>query len=232
MPYIDLLRSAYARLFISRDTMNTYASRIGRLSESVHDAVACLGADGLTAPRQTFSQNRKIISCIGAFDGKKGQDLVFKAFSNLECGLELHFAGKIPQYPDLKYKELLETKDPRVTVHGDVSDEALTALISSARASVFVSENEGFGLPALESLFIGVPLIASATLPSLEDLPTLGQIRIETVNSESIRSALALLSNDIYVSQLWAEVPNLQLPTWADFGEVCRSRLMDAYVSS
>ncbi|HEX3511590.1 MAG TPA: glycosyltransferase family 1 protein [Solirubrobacteraceae bacterium] len=49
---------------------------------------------------------------------------------------------------------------PNVTLTGRVSDEHLAAIYSGARALVMPSEGEGFGLPAIEALACGTPVVA------------------------------------------------------------------------
>jgi glycosyltransferase involved in cell wall biosynthesis len=49
---------------------------------------------------------------------------------------------------------------PDVTLTGQVSDDELAALYSGAHALVFPSDDEGFGLPAVEALACGTPVVA------------------------------------------------------------------------
>jgi glycosyltransferase involved in cell wall biosynthesis len=58
---------------------------------------------------------------------------------------------------------------PGVTLTGEVSDEDLAAIYSGARALVFPSDDEGFGLPPIEALACGTPVVAS-------DLPVLREV--------------------------------------------------------
>lgn len=51
--------------------------------------------------------------------------------------------------------------DTRVTVHGYLAPDKLTKLFKNARAYVFPSLAEGFGIPGLNAMAAGVPLIAS-----------------------------------------------------------------------
>lgn len=51
--------------------------------------------------------------------------------------------------------------EDKVVFTGYVEDSVLYALMSSAKAMVFISLFEGFGIPILEAFFFGVPLITS-----------------------------------------------------------------------
>jgi alpha-1,3-rhamnosyl/mannosyltransferase len=74
---------------------------------------------------------------------------------------------------------------PGVQLTGPLSDDDLSALYTGARALVFPSDEEGFGLPPVEALACGTPVVASdvpalretldgrATLVDPSDLPGL-----------------------------------------------------------
>jgi len=58
---------------------------------------------------------------------------------------------------------------PDVTLTGEVSDEHLAAIYSGAHALVLPSEEEGFGLPAVEALACGTPVVA-CEIPTLREV--------------------------------------------------------------
>jgi glycosyltransferase involved in cell wall biosynthesis len=58
---------------------------------------------------------------------------------------------------------------PDVTLTGYVSDEHLAAIYSGAHALVVPSEDEGFGLPAVEALACGSPVVA-CEVPALREV--------------------------------------------------------------
>jgi glycosyltransferase involved in cell wall biosynthesis len=59
---------------------------------------------------------------------------------------------------------------PDVTLTGQVGDEDLAAIYSGAQALVVPSDDEGFGMPAVEALACGTPVVA-CELPALRELP-------------------------------------------------------------
>jgi len=76
---------------------------------------------------------------------------------------------------------------PDVTLTGHVSDDHLAAIYSGARALVFPSDDEGFGLPTVEALACGTPVVAS-------DLPVLREVlgdRATFVESGDLEGLLA-----------------------------------------
>ncbi len=58
---------------------------------------------------------------------------------------------------------------PDVVLTGHVSDDDLAALYSGAHALVVASEDEGFGLPAVEALACGTPVVA-CEVPALREV--------------------------------------------------------------
>ncbi len=76
---------------------------------------------------------------------------------------------------------------PNVILTGQVSDEELAAIYSGAHALVLPSEGEGFGLPAVEALACGTPVVAF-------DAPALREVlgdRAEFVARSDMRALLA-----------------------------------------
>ena len=76
---------------------------------------------------------------------------------------------------------------PDVILTGHVSDDDLAAIYSGARALVFPSDDEGFGLPTVEALACGTPVVAS-------DLPVLREVlgdRVTFVESGDLEGLLA-----------------------------------------
>lgn len=58
---------------------------------------------------------------------------------------------------------------PEVTLTGIVSDDELAAIYTGAHALVFPSEDEGFGLPPVEALACGTPVVA-CDVPALREV--------------------------------------------------------------
>ena len=106
---------------------------------------------------------------------------------------------------------------PLFTWRRHADDETLRDLLSTARGTVYASELEGYGLPPVESLHLGLPVICAASVPSVADLSPAGQIRLVQVTPEAIADAVLTLSDDATAARLSNEARRLTLVTWSTF---------------
>jgi glycosyltransferase involved in cell wall biosynthesis len=94
--------------------------------------------------------------------------------------------------------------DPRIIRAGRLSDEALKALFANARAYVFPSTYEGFGLPPIEAMLCGCPVIASSAA-SIPEICGAGASYFDPLSPESIRGCLQrALHDDAWLAGLSA----------------------------
>jgi glycosyltransferase involved in cell wall biosynthesis len=109
----------------------------------------------------------------GTIEPRKNIHLLLKAFAESglgkERGMQLVLAGKRGWMVDDLYRSLeQEGIGGRVTCTGYLTDEELCALYSSCRLFVYPSLYEGFGLPPLEAMACGAPVVASR-IPSIAE---------------------------------------------------------------
>jgi len=112
---------------------------------------------------------------VGNAKPHKNLSVLLKAFSNEFRGtsVRLILAGKVEGFRSGNTNECLAhflEGNPNIIVMGAVSDADLSLLYRNAIALVFPSHYEGFGLPPLESLHLGTPVIASNAKPMPEIL--------------------------------------------------------------
>jgi glycosyltransferase involved in cell wall biosynthesis len=80
-----------------------------------------------------------------------------------------------------------------VVFAGAVSDAVLTGLYERARAFVYVPLTEGYGLPPLEAMRAGTPVVVSNEVPSVRDLEQTGTppaIIVDPLDVDGISAAL------------------------------------------
>ncbi len=129
-----------------------------------------LGAERDEAVRQKYHlPDERFILYLGSFDLRKNVNLLLAAFTfvtQAEPDVLLVLAGKPPRrydgllFPDLPaYAQELGIAD-KIIWTGFIDEEDKPALYRTAEVSVFPSFYEGFGLPLLEAMACGTPVVA------------------------------------------------------------------------
>ena len=99
------------------------------------------------------------------------------------------------------------------------NDQVLRDSIIKSRCTIYASENEGFGLPPLESLSLGTPVIVGNHIPSIENLPDDGMIKLRGINPRTLEQAISQMTNDSFAIEKQIQTKDLNIPKWADLGK-------------
>jgi glycosyltransferase involved in cell wall biosynthesis len=223
--YYRLLRDARYCGFISADTCDDYYGRLKRTSER-GGIVLPLGSDSLGPRPQRKTLDRPLtFSVLGTIEPRKNHELILEAFEPLlgrVDGLRLSFIGKMgwvdPQFAD-KVQALAADENSGFEFHSVSGDDAIRSCIEQSRATIYVSTAEGYGLPPVESLWVGTPVIASTTIPSLKGRGSAGIHFVEPLNAVNLRRGVLSFLDDAYANQKTEETLDLNLPTWRSFAE-------------
>lgn len=103
---------------------------------------------------------RSVRSFLKFIDKNKIEDLVFVLGGGAWAGFIKKFEKEVPEYK--KYKD-------KIIIVGYVDDEDLEILYSNTEWFVYTSQYEGFGMPPLEAMSCGCPVITSnnSSLPEV-----------------------------------------------------------------
>jgi glycosyltransferase involved in cell wall biosynthesis len=128
--------------------------------------------EALAAVRENYALPERYFFYLGGFDRRKNVPIVLRAFAEFSgqqtAGepVWLVVAGRLPAqntdfFPDPRRIARELGIEERVLFTGWIPDEDKPALYTAALAFVFPSRYEGFGLPPLEAMACGTPVIAS-----------------------------------------------------------------------
>jgi glycosyltransferase involved in cell wall biosynthesis len=221
--YYRMLRGANCCGFISQDTRDDYYGRLKR-SNDQGGVVLPLGCDSLGPRPNQAALNRPLtFSVLGTIEPRKNHELILEAFEPLLGqidGLRLSFIGKMGWVDSefaRKVHALAADGNSGFRFHSVSGDGAIRNCIEQSRATIYASTAEGYGLPPVESLWVGTPVIASASIPSLKGRGTAGVHFVEPLNVVNLRRAVLAFVDDDYANQKTEETIGLNLPTWRSF---------------
>ena len=143
--------------------------------------------------RKRGLRDQAYILSVGTVQPRKNYSRVIRALSHLRAqgnGLHYAIAGGRGWLEDEMYRTIQETgMEDRVHILGFVDDDELPALYSGAIGLVAPSLYEGFGLPVLEAMACGTPVITS-NLSSLPEVAGDAAILVDPLDTGDILTAL------------------------------------------
>jgi glycosyltransferase involved in cell wall biosynthesis len=181
---VDQLRHASALLAISDFCRQEGLQNLGVSEERIVSVSSAVDANFQPAAdysdraryfRDTFGINRAYILYTGGADERKNLTRLIQAFAKLPKQIrrshQLVFAGKLLSNEASKLARTARaarlTRDEFILT-GYVSDQDLIQLYSRCELYVFPSWHEGFGLPALEAMACGAPVIGARASSLIE----------------------------------------------------------------
>ena len=203
----------------SRSSKNEIARTLRVNSDKI--SVTTIGLDDRfrapVAPAQIAELRRKYqlgaapyVLSVGVLQPRKNVARLITAFrrikrANKTWPHQLAIVGK-PGWGD----DLAQT-DPDIRVTGYVDDEELPALYAGAEVFAYPSLYEGFGLPIIEAMAAGAPVLTS-NRASMPEVAGDAAVKIDPYQTQSIRDGLELMLRDADLrdelrarGRVWAE---------------------------
>jgi glycosyltransferase involved in cell wall biosynthesis len=206
---VELMKARRARrlIAVSEHTRDTIVRTLR--VDSAHVSVTYEAADppGAVEPDKSVLERHDLESpfflYVGAAYPYKNLARLIAAFARIGGDRKLVLAGDQEDFgPGLRERAAAAGLAGRVVFPGRVSDAELAALYDAALAYVFVSLSEGFGLPGLEAMRAGVPVVAAraGSLPEIYgeaaeycdplDIDSIAAGLLEVAQDEGLRERL------------------------------------------
>lgn len=185
-----------------------------------------LGADAHQGIRIVDAPDRsrsRSVVMVGIVEPRKNQEAVLDALEALAgegLAARVTFIGRVnPHFGRPIARRIREVaRRGGLVEHREAADDAEVArLIAQARFGLMPSRAEGCGLPVLEALWAGLPVLASA-LPSIEESARGGGcLLVPPGDTGALTAAMRrLLTDDRLLRSLQHEASTRELPRWRD----------------
>jgi glycosyltransferase involved in cell wall biosynthesis len=158
---------------------------------------AAVRAGSVAAVRDLYRLPEQFILTVGARRPHKNQETLVRALAHLPADISLVIVGCVDlSFPDPLPSVVAELGlESRVRLVPEVADEWLPAVYQAASAFAFPSLAEGYGLPVLEAMAAGVPVVAS-DIPALTEVAGSAAVQVPPTDVAGWVSALTAVTSD------------------------------------
>ena len=200
--------SAYSKNAIEKQYPST-KNRIITISGAARDNFKPIDWNEKLAIKNAFTNGHEYFICVGAIHPRKNMMNLLKAFSHFKkwnkSNMKLVFTGRLAW----KYNHFLEQlksykfRDD-IVLTGYLPEEKLIQITSAAYTSLYLSFYEGFGLPIVEAMQSGVPVISSDT-SSMPEVGGDAVLYADPNNPKAIAEQMQLLYKNEQFRQIQIE---------------------------
>ena len=148
-------------------------------------------------PNISLRTRKPIILFVGALQIRKNVARLVEAFESIPESWRLVLAGAASGYraDEILQRIAASPARNRIEVTGYVSQDRLDELYGEASVFAFPSLDEGFGMPVLEAMAWGVPVVTSAG-SALGEVAAGAALLVDPLDVEAIRGALCRLTEE------------------------------------
>ncbi len=170
--------------------------------DHMFDSVPSVSAQG-TIHQETNNMDASsgYLLYVGSAYPHKRLDLLLEAWKSLSKiypKLELKVVGEMDQFM-VHYRKKISLNEQKINFLGRVADDVLKILYRDAKITIFPSSFEGFGLPPLEALVLGCPVVSSDAASMPEVLGKKGVVYFKNGSKDDMIKAIkAVVDNHGY----------------------------------
>lgn len=195
--------SADAVVTVSEFSKNQISSRLDIPRRKIHVVPNGIKTLFLSdRPGSVLDLPEDYILYVGALSERKNISRLIKSFEEAKNKYDFpHKLVLIGPSEKLLYESVNLNKSPDIVIPGYVNDYELKYAYKNAELFVFPSLYEGFGLPPLEAMACGTPVVASNTTALPEVLDNAAEF-VNPHSTQSIAEGLATVNNKQRLAKL------------------------------
>lgn len=190
--------SQYTKMDVAR-TYGIDATKISVAWNGVSEKFKPLSTEEIQSTRQQFSKARPYFLFVGSLHPRKNLRRLLQAYSILRqtgrTDLDLVIVGAQMWKSKNEGFDIAEPLLDHVHFTGHVNQDDLVRIVGSAHIFTYVPYFEGFGIPLVEAMNCGVPIIAGK-LTSLPEVAGEAAEYVDPFSVEEIKLAMQMLEND------------------------------------
>lgn len=198
------LKTADKIIAISRQTKNdiiefygTEEDKIEVVYQTCNDIFKKKADDLLTRKvKDKYNLPEKYLLYVGTIEPRKNALNIVKALYERNIDIPLIIVGRNTKYGDI-IKEYIKNKllENRIFLLHDVQTDELPVFYQNATVFIYPSTFEGFGIPIIEALYSGIPVITSKG-GCFAEAGGKGSIYVNPENINELAEAITELLND------------------------------------
>jgi alpha-1,3-rhamnosyl/mannosyltransferase len=202
------------------DTLGLPPHRVSRTYNGIRPHLKPLAADAVREGLRSLGLPPRYLLCLGTLEPRKNVLMLMRAYCSLpgnlrECYPLVLVGGKGWNSADIHAFLDEQARHKGVIHRGYVADEHLVTVYNGARALLFPSWYEGFGLPPLEMMACGGAVVAS-TAGSVSEVVGRKAHLIDPADVDGWREAmLRVIADESWWHELRRDVTEVARPfTW------------------
>ncbi|WP_121810843.1 glycosyltransferase family 4 protein [Mucilaginibacter kameinonensis] len=189
--------------------------------------------DDIIALEQKYNLPQAYLLYVGRVNIRKNLIGLVRALAHLpKSDLKLIIAGERGNYPELDDYIALRQLEDHVVFTGHIPETDLHLLYARARIFCFPSYAEGFGLPPLEAMQCGVPVVVS-NRTAMPEICGQAALYADPDDEGAIAAAIGsfLNSKDLYDEKVNLGITQSRKFSWNKASQEILTLIIEAYVS-